>query len=108
MICEMSDDPPVSCSGSSNSSAANNGNSAIGQNASRPQGVSLRIDINYDDYPTETAWVLYDDDTKKELYWSDYGSVTTPGLHSKTFDNLKPGTYVFLILDQFFDGICCR
>lgn len=52
--------------------------------------------------------MLYNDDTKEELYWSDYGEVDTPGLKSKSFLELKPGKYVFLMLDEAWDGICCQ
>jgi hypothetical protein len=52
--------------------------------------------------------VLYNDDTKEELYFSDYGEVDTPGLTSVSFFDMKPGKYVFLMLDDAWDGICCK
>jgi Trypsin len=74
----------------------------------QPKGISIRVDITYDEYPQENAWVLYRADTQEELFFSDYGETTTPGLHSHTFTDMDPGRYVFLMLDEYWDGICCR
>ena len=50
--------------------------------------------------PQENAWILYDDYTREELHFSDYGDITSPGLQSETFTDLAPGRYVFLMLDE--------
>lgn len=121
-ICEMSDNPSLaSCqgngSGNNDGAGDENGNDDInGSNSNndipnpiiQPRGVSLRVDITYDQCPEESSWLLYDALSNEELYWLDFGEVTSPGLHSKTFPNLAPGTYNFLMLDSAWDGVCCR
>ena len=123
----MSDNPGASCGGGNSSPSSSNGNSNNGNGNGnsngnnnnsnnndepsndliQPRGISLRVDIQYDQYPEESSWLLYDNDSKQELYWSDYGDVTSSGLQSVTFSDLAPGTYVFLLLDSAWDGICC-
>ena len=71
-----------------------------------PKGITIRVDVTYDEYPQENAWVLYNDETQQELFYSDYGEAS--GSQSETFTDLPPGRYVFLMLDEFWDGMCCR
>ena len=120
-ICEMSDDPPASCFGNdedstnndedeeeTNDTSANNGDQDNGSEGNgnsdssqvQPKGISLRVEINYDEYPHENAWILYNDDTKEQLYSIDYGAIPTSGLKSEIFKDLVPGKYVFLFLDK--------
>lgn len=122
-ICAMSDNPSLaycrngggsdngSENGPSNNDTDNNDNDNNANGTSdliQPKGISLRVDITYDNFPEESAWILYDDDTKEELHYSDYGDVTISGLRSMTFSDLPSGTYVFLLLDSAWDGICCQ
>ena len=91
-----------------NNSDNDNDNTDPPNDLVQPKGISLRVDLQYDQYPEESSWILYDNDSKEELYWSDFGDVTTSGLKSVTFSDLDPGTYVFLLLDSAWDGICCN
>lgn len=119
-ICNMSDNPPASCNDDQGESTdpptldntdaptdedeGDNPDSDLVQ----PKGISIRVDITYDEYPQENAWVLYNDVTKEELYFSEYGDHTSAGLQSKVFTDLNPGRYVFLMMDEYWDGVCCR
>jgi len=68
---------------------------------------SIQIRIRYDRYPEENGWVLMNLDSQTEIYRSDIGSVTKSGVTTVQFTGLQKGNYYFLLLDEFYDGICC-
>lgn len=68
----------------------------------------MKVKLFTDDYPEEVALMMYNAATNEFLFWQDYGSITTPGIFTKRVDGLGQGTYVFLVYDQYRDGICCQ
>jgi hypothetical protein len=68
--------------------------------------VDIRIDINYDMYPTENGWTLFDSDNQV-IYRSVMGSVTTGGLKTTKL-RVRRGSYRLLMQDKVGDGMCCE
>jgi len=98
-ICEKSDNPPASCGSTSATGVLPTPGSPPSSSS-----FSLRIDINYDSRPGQTAWTLLNDHTWEDMYGSGFGSVQQSGWSSVTV-NLQPGRYWFVLSD--FNGINC-
>ena len=81
------------------------GFSAQAQNPVFGLTVSLRLTINYDDFPKETAWQLVNDNSGLVVDESVQGSHTTRGLWTKDYTHLNSGHYWFSISDSSYDGI---
>jgi trypsin len=67
--------------------------------------VMIRIDIQYDHYPNENSWNLYDADNQV-IYRMKAGEIQQAG-HVPTTLVVKAGTYRLTVYDKVGDGICC-
>jgi len=85
-ICNLSSDPPDYCD-------------QLGEGK-----VSVRLDITYDSFPSETDWSIKLG--QGTIASKATGSIVTVGLVQEHF-KLYPGTYDFVISDSLDDGICC-
>ena len=68
--------------------------------------VSLRVDIQYDNMPIDTAWIITDQLTGAKVYSMQRG---LPGYRGQwipqVVSGLKHGNYMFEIFDKSYDGI---
>jgi trypsin len=67
--------------------------------------VMIRIDIQYDQYPMENSWSLFDSDNNV-IYRLKPGENQQSGRVPKTLI-VKAGTYRLTVYDKVGDGICC-
>ena len=96
-ICTLSSDPPDYCGELGGGSG---GGTDVGDGE-----VSVRLDITYDQYPSEISWSIKLGE--EIIIDKPVGSLNTQGLVQERI-TLSPGTYAFQIFDTFGDGICCR
>lgn len=70
----------------------------------------VNLNFVFDDYPEETAWVLFNATTGTAVAQSSnplaFGAYAGQDTFSQTFC-LPSGPYVLRVFDQFGDGICC-
>jgi len=70
--------------------------------------VNYVLNLTLDDYGTETTWTLKNSATQQTLYsGGPYEDDMDQTLVSQTFC-LANGCYIFTILDEYGDGICCQ
>ena len=73
-----------------------------------PSVRTVTLDLFADAYGAETTWELYNSDLELIYSGGPYGNLTAAGIQQKSHDLcLVPGTYTFLIMDVYSDGICC-
>jgi len=65
-------------------------------------GDHLTIAVTTDNYPSETAWTIKDDEDITIFSKNSFTAGTTT-----TTECLSPGCYTFEITDSYGDGICC-
>jgi hypothetical protein len=67
----------------------------------------MKVVVQHDNFPTDTAWKIYDAISGDILVEKDSGAIGRND--EKTWEvPLEPGgDYCFQITDQFSDGICC-
>jgi len=96
MICEMSDNPPDGCPLKAGSFASSNGPG------------SLTIQIQYDSYPTETAYSFVNDATGDQLAFSPFAGFEENGGYLEIpLEGLAVGEYTLNLGDSGKDGLCC-
>mgnify|MGYP005854640889 CR=1 FL=1 len=72
-------------------------------NSHRPADCAeVRIDMTYDNYPTETGWKLMDRENNV-VYQSKPGSIIRPGLQSTNI-MVREGKYRLEVTDKVGDG----
>lgn len=100
--------PPVSCP--SNSTTSYNHRLPDKDEARFDNEIfDIRVTVQHDSAPKETAWSLTHIDSHSLLYLQDFESVPTPFVDvSHVFHRLKAGKYFFAISDTKQDGICCE
>lgn len=70
---------------------------------------TLKLEVQYDANPEQTAWILIDNDRDENIGHVTYADITTPYANQTIiYDNLLPGKYVFLVSDFMGDGMCCQ
>lgn len=69
-------------------------------------GALTEINITLDNYGDETTWIVADDDGN-ELFSGGPYNIFSPGLTSEEVC-LAAGCYVFTVMDEYGDGICCN
>jgi hypothetical protein len=70
--------------------------------------VDYRLDVTYDDLPSETSWSLRSLTTGAVVAASGFGEVTELGFFLSESVGLVPGDeYQLVILDSVGDGMCC-
>ncbi len=68
---------------------------------------SVRLDLQFDNYPEETAWFLIDGSGQVIAdSGGSFGTYEDQTSYSENFC-LPSGAYTFEIYDQYGDGICC-
>merc|ERR1712238_647478 len=70
-------------------------------------GVTIRIEIQTDDYPTETSWTLIDICPDGAVVATGGGYTKTGQTDMRTIYN-RNSRYLFNIIDTGGDGICCN
>lgn len=69
--------------------------------------VDVRIELQFDSYPQETGWKIRDS-AMNEIISKPPGTYTTPNAQVSEIVSLESGrSYLFTILDNFGDGMCC-
>jgi PKD repeat protein len=82
-----------------------NGTDSISHNVTVDIGVlELFLEINTDDYPSETTWTIEDDQGNLIQSGGGYGVANDYYSHNICLDS---GCYSFTIYDSYGDGICC-
>ena len=66
---------------------------------------NVTLEINLDNFPTETTWELVNQQTGETTSGGPYGGQAGETI-TEEFD-LEEGGYTFTIFDSFGDGICC-
>ena len=101
-ICRLSAMPPESCTEPTTSYDNRLPEAGKGE-------FPLRVTVQHDNAPGETAWSLTHRESMALLYFQPFESVPQPYTDvSHVFSDLKAGTYVFAISDTKKDGICCK
>lgn len=101
-ICRLSAMPPDSCKAPTTSYDNRLPKKGHGD-------FQLRITVQHDNAPTETAWSFTHRESMTLLYFQPFESVPQPYTDvSHVFHDLQAGTYVFAISDTKQDGICCK
>jgi hypothetical protein len=67
---------------------------------------TLTVVVNHDDYPEETSWALLKGGMP--LGYQSEGSIHTAGMVAVKHFSVTAGDFVFVIMDSWSDGICCR
>ncbi len=70
-------------------------------------GTTVRIPVFFDDYPSETGFVITNAAGKYVASSEVFVPPSYAGLLVEYTFVLKPGTYTFTITDSYGDGICC-
>lgn len=65
---------------------------------------NIDIELNTDDYPSETSWTIVDQGGNIVFEGDNYGNANSSYNQSICLDS---GCYVFTIYDSYGDGICC-
>ena len=72
-------------------------------------GHTIEINIQYDAFPQQTAWVLVNSDLDTIVDSSVYGDATKPNeVVNIRYENQPTGKYTFVITDSAGNGICCN
>ena len=104
-ICELSDNPPPRCGTKQPEEAVTSGPGMFS------------INIQYDGYPQETAWILNYIGTaadnysqKRQLSFSPYHNdqIAVNDLVEESFTDMPVGRYSLQIGDEAGDGTCCQ
>ena len=97
MICELSDDPPDGCA------------TRPGNNAQQGGPGKMTLKVQYDSYPSETAYSFVHEDTGRQYAFSPYFSGATSGQEEEMFwTGMPAGEYTLTIGDSGRDGNCCE
>ena len=91
-ICCMAESPPDKCDPCPTSF------SGVGD-------ISLKLTVELDDYPEETAISFQNIDTGDELLFFEHGDLINEKSVSETVRNIGPGKYRLLLNDIYGDGI---
>lgn len=100
-VCDNASTKPAFCFPSTSSSL-------ISQVTPKEDGLTLKLTIQYDANPNQVAWILVNGDNDAIIDYISYGGATTPYAEvTRQYDNVKEGSYTFLVTDSARDGICC-
>jgi len=103
-ICRLSAMPPESCGDKPTASHDNRLPTQEGEG-----DFQLRITVQHDHAPEETAWSFTHRDSMSLLYFQNFDTVPQPYVDvTHVFHNLRAGTYFFGISDKKKDGMCCQ
>ncbi|MDG2425438.1 MAG: fibronectin type III domain-containing protein, partial [Flavobacteriales bacterium] len=94
-----------SCTGCIDPDACNYDVEATIDDGSCDAGTDVTVTIVFDQYPSETTWIVTDNDTGDEV--AAGGPYGAPGTTETSTFCITEGCYTFTIYDQYGDGICC-
>lgn len=78
-----------------------------GEDPAECQGRELTIEIQFDQYPMETSWNIWDNESGDLVASGDHYNKQVVNSFQEFKVCLPDGSYVFEIEDTYGDGICC-
>jgi len=73
----------------------------------RPGFATIRVDFTFDNYPSDTSWILTNTCNGADAVVAVSDNYAGKETSSETFVNVPDGTFNFEVIDSYEDGICC-